>query len=63
MVVGGAGVQLQPILPRPLDASRIGKSRQGTIVNVLPNRNGDGAASPAGSLILGRLRNCSIATG
>ena len=34
MVVGGAGVQLQPILPRPLDASRIGESRQGTIVNV-----------------------------
>jgi len=32
--VGGAGVQLQPILPRPLDASRIGKGRQGTIVNV-----------------------------
>lgn len=33
-VVGGAGVQLQPILPRPLDASRIGEGRQGTIVNV-----------------------------
>src|SRR5437773_12443132 len=32
--VGGAGVQLQPILPRPLDASRIGEGRQGTIVNV-----------------------------
>jgi GNAT superfamily N-acetyltransferase len=33
-VVGGAGVQLQPILPRPLDASTIGEGRQGTIVNV-----------------------------
>src|SRR5260370_495562 len=33
-VVGAAGVQLQPILPRPLDASRIGEGRQGTIVNV-----------------------------
>jgi hypothetical protein len=28
-VVGGAGVQLQPILRRPLDASRIGEGRQG----------------------------------
>ena len=34
MVVGGAGVQLQPILPRPLDVSTIGEGRQGTIVNV-----------------------------
>jgi GNAT superfamily N-acetyltransferase len=34
MVVGGAGVQLQPILPRPLNASTIGEGRQGTIVNV-----------------------------
>ena len=34
MVVGGAGVQLQPILPRPLDASRIGEGPRGTIVNV-----------------------------
>lgn len=34
MVIGGAGVQLQPILPRPLDVSTIGKGRQGTIVNV-----------------------------
>jgi GNAT superfamily N-acetyltransferase len=34
MVVGGAGVQLQPILPRPLDASRIGEGPGGTIVNV-----------------------------
>jgi GNAT superfamily N-acetyltransferase len=33
-VVGGAGVQLQPILPRPLDASTIGEGWQGTIVNV-----------------------------
>jgi GNAT superfamily N-acetyltransferase len=33
-VVGGAGVQLQPILPRPLNASTIGEGRQGTIVNV-----------------------------
>jgi len=33
-VVAGAGVQLQPILPRPLDASTIGEGRQGTIVNV-----------------------------
>ena len=33
-VVGGAGVQLQPILPRPLDASTIGEGRQGTIGNV-----------------------------
>ncbi len=34
MIVAGAGVQLQPILPRPLDISTIGESRQGTIVNV-----------------------------
>jgi GNAT superfamily N-acetyltransferase len=34
MIVGGAGVQLQPILPRPLDGSKIGEGRQGTIVNV-----------------------------
>jgi GNAT superfamily N-acetyltransferase len=33
-VVGDAGVQLQLILPRPLDASTIGEGRQGTIVNV-----------------------------
>jgi GNAT superfamily N-acetyltransferase len=33
-VVGGAGVQLQPILPRPLNASTSGEGRQGTIVNV-----------------------------
>ena len=33
-VVGGAGVQLQSILPRPLDASTIGEGPQGTIVNV-----------------------------
>jgi GNAT superfamily N-acetyltransferase len=34
MVVGGAGVQLQPILPRPVNASAVGEGRQGTIVNV-----------------------------
>jgi GNAT superfamily N-acetyltransferase len=33
-VVAGAGVQLQPILPRPRDRSTIGEGRQGTIVNV-----------------------------
>jgi GNAT superfamily N-acetyltransferase len=33
-VVGGAGVQLQSILPRPLHASTIGEGRQGTILNV-----------------------------
>ena len=33
-IVGGAGIQLQPILPRPLDVSTIGEGRQGTIVNV-----------------------------
>jgi GNAT superfamily N-acetyltransferase len=33
-VVGGAGVQLQSILPRPLFASTIGEGRQGTILNV-----------------------------
>jgi len=34
MVVAGAGVQLQPILPRPRGISTIGEGRQGTIVNV-----------------------------
>jgi GNAT superfamily N-acetyltransferase len=34
MVVGGAGVQLQPILPRPVKASTVGEGRQGTVVNV-----------------------------
>jgi GNAT superfamily N-acetyltransferase len=34
MIVAGAGVQLQPILPRPLGISTIGEGRQGTIVNV-----------------------------
>jgi GNAT superfamily N-acetyltransferase len=34
MVVGGAGVQLQPILPRPVNAVTIGEGRQGTVVNV-----------------------------
>jgi GNAT superfamily N-acetyltransferase len=33
-IVAGAGVQVQPILPRPLNASTIGEGRQGTIVNV-----------------------------
>jgi GNAT superfamily N-acetyltransferase len=37
-VVGGAGIQLQRILPRPRDASIIGESRQGTIVNVFTER-------------------------
>ena len=31
MIVAGAGVQLQPILPRPLDVSTIGEGRQGTM--------------------------------
>jgi GNAT superfamily N-acetyltransferase len=34
IVVGGAGVQLQPILPRPANASTVGEGRQGTVVNV-----------------------------
>ena len=34
IVVGGAGVQLQPILPRPVNASTVGEGRQGTVVNV-----------------------------
>jgi len=33
-IVGGAGIQLQPILPRPVNVSTIGEGRQGTIVNV-----------------------------
>ena len=33
-VVGGAGVQLQPILPRPVNPSTVGEGRQGTVVNV-----------------------------
>jgi GNAT superfamily N-acetyltransferase len=33
-IVAGAGVQLQPILPRPLGVSTIGEGRQGTILNV-----------------------------
>ena len=33
-IIGGAGVQLQPILPRPVDTSIIGEGRQATIVNV-----------------------------
>jgi GNAT superfamily N-acetyltransferase len=34
IVVAGAGVQLQSILPRPRGISTIGEGRQGTIVNV-----------------------------
>jgi len=34
MIVAGAGVQLQPILPRPVNASTVGEGRQGTVVNV-----------------------------
>ena len=34
MVVGGAGVRLQPILPRPVNVSTVGEGRQGTVVNV-----------------------------
>jgi len=34
MIVAGAGVQLQRILPRPVDVSTIAEGRQGTIVNV-----------------------------
>src|SRR4029453_846355 len=34
LVLAGAGVQLQGILPRPVDVSTIGEGRQGTIVNV-----------------------------
>jgi GNAT superfamily N-acetyltransferase len=34
IVVAGAGVQLQPILPRPVNASTVGEGRQGTVVNV-----------------------------
>src|SRR6266513_1985242 len=33
-IVGGAGIQLQPILPRPVDTSTIGEGRQAIIVNV-----------------------------
>jgi GNAT superfamily N-acetyltransferase len=34
IVIAGAGVQLQPILPRPLSYTTIGEGRQATIVNV-----------------------------
>ena len=34
LVVGGAGIQLQRILPRPLGPSTISEGRQGTIINV-----------------------------
>ena len=33
-IVGGAGIHLQPILPRPVDTSTIGEGRQGTMINV-----------------------------
>jgi GNAT superfamily N-acetyltransferase len=33
-IIGGAGIQLQSILPRPLNTSTIGAGRQGTIINV-----------------------------
>jgi GNAT superfamily N-acetyltransferase len=33
-IIGRAGIQLQPILPRPVDTSTIGEGRQGTIINV-----------------------------
>jgi GNAT superfamily N-acetyltransferase len=34
LVIGGAGVQLHAILPRPINAATISESRQGTVVNV-----------------------------
>jgi GNAT superfamily N-acetyltransferase len=37
-VVAGAGVQLQPILPRPVGRSQIGRGVQGTIVNVFTEK-------------------------
>jgi GNAT superfamily N-acetyltransferase len=37
-IIGGAGIQLQPILPRPVDTSTIGEARQGTIINVFTER-------------------------
>jgi len=37
-IIGGAGIQLQPILPRPVDTSTIGEGRQGTIINVFTER-------------------------
>jgi GNAT superfamily N-acetyltransferase len=33
-IIAGAGVQLQPILPRPLSYASIGEGRQAIIVNV-----------------------------
>jgi len=39
-IVAGAGVQLQPILPRPFDVSTIGEGQQGTIVNVFTEPQG-----------------------
>ena len=37
-IIGGAGIQLQPILPRPVDTSTIGEGWQGTIINVFTER-------------------------
>lgn len=34
VVVGGAGIQLQSILPRPLSSATISEGRQGTVINV-----------------------------
>jgi GNAT superfamily N-acetyltransferase len=34
VIIAGAGVQLQPILPRPLSHTTIGEGRQATTVNV-----------------------------
>src|ERR1700731_1722922 len=34
IIIAGAGVQVEPILPRPSGPSAIGEGRQGTIVNV-----------------------------
>ena len=48
-IVGGAGVQVNR-LPRPLDSSTIGEGRQGTIVNVFTEPDGDGVESRACSL-------------
>jgi GNAT superfamily N-acetyltransferase len=33
-VIAGAGLQLQPILPRPLGPEKVGEGKQGTVVNV-----------------------------
>jgi len=46
-IVGGAGVQLQRILPRPVDLATIGRGLQGTVVNVFtePHYRRRGVAS------------------